>query len=127
MQRIEDTLSPTDAAREARLRMARLLAEQHRLHLALANECRALKRFTTAGQAMVEIDIAVEMMEQYIGASDAFLENARGRLEARLGLLRRAEPQAGPHAEDAPQHGSFWLAFSRLCSVLRRAERRTGI
>ncbi len=126
MQRPADPDDPIDAAREARLRMARLLAEQHRLHLALAQECRGLKRFTLDGHALVEIEIAAEMLEQYLSASDAFLENMRGRFEARLGLLRRGEPQAGPHAELAPRHGAFWLAFSRLCAVLRRAERRAG-
>ncbi|MBY0332142.1 MAG: hypothetical protein K2X49_15895 [Acetobacteraceae bacterium] len=123
MQRGED---PVDAAREARLRMARLLAEQHRLHLALAQECRALKRFSLEGQALVEIEVAAEMLEQYLCAADSFLENARGRFEARLGLLRRGEPGAGPNAEHAPRHGAFWLSFSRLCAVLRRAERRVG-
>jgi hypothetical protein len=126
MPHTDEPAGSIDAAREARLRMARLLAEQHRLHLALAQECRALKRFTLEGNALVEIEVAAEMLEQYLGASDAFLENFRGRFEARLGLLRRGEPQAGPHAEHAPRHGAFWLSFSRLCAVLRRAERRSG-
>lgn len=123
---MEDAPGSIDAAREARLRMARLLAEQQKLHLALAQECRALKRFTSTGQSLLEIEVAAEMMEQYLGATDAFLENFRGRFEARLGLLRRGEPRAGPNAEDSPRHGAFWLAFSRLCAVLRRAERRVG-
>jgi len=114
----------TERAREARLRIARHLAELHRLHLALAQESRSLKRFTTEGHAMAEIEVAAEMLEQYLCASDAFLENMRGRLEARLGLLRRGEPRAGPDAEHAPGHGAFWLAFSRLCAVLRRAGAR---
>jgi len=126
MAQNDDAPGSIDAARESRLRMARLLAEQHRLHLALVQECRALKRFTTEGQPLVEIEIAAEMLEQYLGASDAFLENCRGRFEARLGLLRRGEPHAGPQADRAPRHGAFWLAFSRLCAVLRRAERRVG-
>jgi len=114
----------TERAREARLRIARHLAELHRLHLALAQESRSLKRFTTEGHAMAEIEVAAEMLEQYLCASDAFLENMCGRLEARLGLLRRGEPRAGPDAEHAPGHGAFWLAFSRLCAVLRRAGAR---
>jgi hypothetical protein len=61
------------------------------------------------------------MLEQYLGASGAFLENMRGRFEARLGLLRRGEPRIGANPEDAPGHGAFWLGFSRLCVVLRRA------
>ncbi len=121
-----DTNMPagSDAAREARLRISRHLQELHRLHVALADESRALKRFTTEGQAQVELELAADMLEQYLGASGAFLENMRGRFEARLGLLRRGEPAFGGKADQAPEHGNFWLAFSRLCTVLRRAERR---
>ncbi len=116
-----------EAVRDARLRMARHLAELHRVNLALAEESRALKRFSAAGQTLPEIEIATEMLEQYLGATDAFLENMRGRFEARLGVLRRGEPQYGAKAEIAPGHGSFWLGFSRLCAVLRRAEHRTQV
>ena len=114
-----DTLA--DEARETRLRIARHLADLHRLHLALAQDSRSLKRFTLGGRPGFEIEIAAELIEQYLGSSDAFLENMRGRFEARLGLLRRGEPRHGPAPEDAPGHGAFWLAFSRLCAVLRRA------
>ena len=119
-----DTDPMATEAREARLRIARDLAELHRLHLALAQESRALKRFTLAGRPGFEIEIAAELIEQYLGSSAAFLENMRGRFEARLGLLRRGEPQAGANPEDAPGHGAFWLGFSRLCAVLRRAGSR---
>ncbi|MBK1657182.1 hypothetical protein [Paracraurococcus ruber] len=119
-----ETDSLAEEARETRLRIARHLAELHRLHLALAQDSRSLKRFTLAGRPGLEIDIAAELVEQYLGASDAFLENMRGRFEARLGLLRRGEPRHGPDPEDAPGHGAFWLAFSRLCAVLRRAGAR---
>jgi hypothetical protein len=108
-------------AAEARLAIARLLADQHRLHLALAQQSRGLKRFTTEGEPLLEIEIATEMLEQYLGSHDAFLENMRGRFEARLGLLRRGEPRNGPDPQFTPGHGAFWLAFSRLCAVLRRA------
>jgi hypothetical protein len=117
------------AAAEARRRIARHLAELHRLHLALAEESRALKRFTAEGRAGVEAEIAAEMLEQYLGSSDAFLENMRGRFEARLGLLRRGEPRLGAHPEhpeQAPGHGNFWLGFSRLCAVLRRLAARVA-
>src|SRR3954451_15365946 len=113
-----DTLA--EEARELRLRIARHLADLHRLHLALAQDSRALKRFTQAGRPGFEIEIAAEMLEQYLGASDSFLENMRGRFEARLGLLRRGEPRQGAEPGRAPAHGVFWLAFSRLCAVLRR-------
>lgn len=113
-----------DRAREARLTIARHLADLHRLHLALAEDSRALKRFTAEGRPGHEIEIAAEMLEQYVAASDAFLENMRGRFEARLGLLRRGEPQAGGRPEDAPGHGAFWYGFSRLCAVLRRVAKR---
>jgi hypothetical protein len=109
-----------EAEREARGRIARHLQELHRLHLALAEESRALKRFTTEGQAVIEIALATDMLEQYLGASGAFLENMRGRFEARLALLRRGEPAFGGRPDQAPEHGGFWLSFSRLCAVLRR-------
>ncbi|MCU0886519.1 MAG: hypothetical protein MUF65_08540 [Rubritepida sp.] len=113
-----------EEVREARLRCARHLADLHRLHLALVNETRGLKRFTAAGRSTAEIEITAELLEQYLSASDAFLENMRGRMEARLGLLRRGEPLVNGRAEDAPGHGPFWLVFSRLCAVLKRAGRR---
>ncbi|WP_421988413.1 hypothetical protein [Roseococcus sp.] len=112
-----------DDVREARIRCARHLTELHRLHLTLLGETRALKRFTTDGRPSVEIEIVAELMEQYLSASDAFLENMRGRMEARLGLLRRGEPLAHGKPDDAPGHGAFWLSFSRLCAVLRRVAR----
>jgi hypothetical protein len=113
-----------DRAREARLAIARRLAELHRLHLALAEDSRGLKRFTAEGRPGIEIEIAAEMLEQYVAASDAFIENMRGRFEARLGLLRRGEPQTGGRPEDAPGHGAFWYGYSRLCATLRRIARR---
>lgn len=109
--------------REVRVRCARHLAELHRLHLTLLTEARGLKRFTGEGRATVEIEVTAELMEQYLSATDAFLENMRGRMEARLGLLRRGEPVVNGRPEDAPGHGAFWLGFSRLCAVLRRAAR----
>lgn len=109
-----------EAERDARTRIARHLQDLHRLHLALAEESRALKRFTTDGQAGIEMALATEMLEQYLGASGAFVENMRGRFEARLPLLRRGEPAFGGRPDQAPDHGAFWLAFSRLCAVLRR-------
>jgi len=112
-----------EAEREARQRVARHLQDLHRLHLVMAEESRALKRFTTAGQARIEIEVAAELVEGYLGASAAFLENMRGRFEARLPLLRRGEPAFGGRPDQAPDHGAFWLGFSRLCAVLRRAGR----
>lgn len=113
-----------EEVREARMRLTRHLTELHKLHLTLLAETRGLKRFTSAGRANAEIEITAEMLEQYLSASDAFLENMRGRVEARLGLLRRGEPVVNGRAQDAPGHGSFWLSFSRLCAVLRRAAKR---
>lgn len=113
-----------DEVREARVRCARHLGDLHRLHLAMLAESRGLKRFTTAGRSNAEIEIVAELLEQYLSASDAFLENMRGRMEARLGLLRRGEPLVNGKPEDAPGHGGFWLTFSRLCAVLRRVSRR---
>ena len=115
---------PADEVREARLKLARHLAELHRLHLAILADARGLKRFTAQGRPLVETELVADLLEQYLSAGDAFLENMRGRMEARLGLLRRGEPVANGRPEDAPGHGGFWLVFSRLCAVLRRLERR---
>ena len=119
--------SPTEAVHEARQRLAHHLAELHRLHLVLANDSRMLKHFTAEGQTLAEIELAAEMLEQYLVASHAFLENMRGRFEARLGLLRRGEPVVGLNREGAPGHAAFWLAFSRLCAVLRRVARSAEV
>jgi len=120
---MDPSTTVTEAEREARARIARHLQDLHRLHLALAEESRALKAFTTEGRARAEIELATELMEGYLAASAGFLENMRGRFEARLALLRRGEPAFGVRPERAPEHGAFWLAFSRLCAVLRRAAR----
>ncbi len=119
-----ETPAMADDVREARLRLARHLADLHRLHLAFLADARTLKRYTLEGRARVEAELVAELLEQYLSASDAFLENMRGRMESRLGLLRRGEPLLEGRAEDAPGHGAFWLMFSRLCAVLRRLERR---
>ncbi|MGX9962081.1 hypothetical protein ACVFYP_02090 [Roseomonas sp. F4] len=114
-----------ELAREIRQSIARHLAELHRLHIALAADSRALKRLTTEGHALSEIEIAAEMLEHYMAASGAFLENMRGRFESRLGLLRRGDPVGVEPVpgQGAVGHGPFWYAFSRLCAALRRAER----
>jgi hypothetical protein len=116
---------PIEWATDARQRIARHLAELHRLHLALAEDARALKFFTNDGRSSLEIEIATEMLEQYLNATGAFGENMRGRFESRLALLRRGEPMAsGGRTDLAPGHGAFWLGFSRLCVVLRRVEQQ---
>lgn len=116
---------PPDEVREARLRIARHLAELHKLHLALAQDTRELKRFSLAGNPRVEAEIAAETLEQYLSATGAFLENMRGRFEARLPTIRRGEPHGtGGAADTAAGHGAFWLVFSRLCAVLRQVDRR---
>jgi hypothetical protein len=112
-----------DSVREARNRLARHLIDLHRLHLVLANDARSMKTFAFDGRAQAEIELASEMLEQYLAASNAFLENMRGRFDARLTLLRRGEPVANGNREDAPGHAEFWLAFSRLTAVLRRVSR----
>jgi hypothetical protein len=121
-------MSETETAREQRVAIARHLADLHRLHLALAADSRRLKSLTVEGQGLAEIEIAAEMLEQYMAATGAFLENMRGRFEARLPLLRRAEPRGAEVApgQGATGHGPFWYAFSRLCAALRQAERRVG-
>jgi hypothetical protein len=114
---VEDTL------REARNRVARHLADLHRLHLMLANDARSMKLFSFDGRAMAEIELSSEMLERYLAESSAFLENMRGRFEARLALLRRGEPINNANRDDAPGHAEFWLAFSRLTALLRRIGR----
>lgn len=115
-----------DDVREARARLAKHLIDLQRVHVALAEDTRSLKRFTNDGRARVEIELASETLEQYLANAGAFLENMRGRFEARLPTLRRGEPLANGRAENAPGHGQFWLSFSRLCAVLRRAEKVAG-
>jgi len=80
--------STDDSAQDCRQRVAAHLQELHRIHLALAEDSRSLKRFTTEGNARVELELAAEMLELYMASSAAFLENMRGRFEARLPLLR---------------------------------------
>jgi len=122
---MEPTSNTTDdSGRDCRQRIATHLQDLHRVHLALAEDSRALKRFTTEGNARVELELAAEMLELYMASSAAFLENMRGRFEARLPLLRRGEPAFGNHPERAPEHGTFWLSFSRLCATLRRAAKQ---
>lgn len=112
---------PSNDTKEARDRLAMHLAELHRLHIVLAEDSRALKRFTAEGNALAEIQMAGELLEQYIAASNAFLENMHGRMDARLTVLRRGEPITNGRPENAPGHAEYWLAFSRLSAVLRRA------
>jgi hypothetical protein len=112
-----------DHVRDARDRQAQRLAQLHNLHIALADDARAMKAFSFDGRAQAEIELACDMLEQYLAASNAFLENMRGRFEGRLALLRRGEPLARGNSEDAAGHAEFWLAFSRLTAVLRRVGR----
>jgi hypothetical protein len=116
---------PASAHRQA---IARHLADLHRLHLALAADSRALKTLTYDGRGVAEIEIAAEMLEQYMAATGAFLENMRGRFEARLPIVRRSEPRGAELApgQGTTGHGPFWYAFSRLCVALKQAERRAG-
>ena len=109
---------------EARAKFSKLLAELHKIHLAMLNESRALKKFTQAGRSTTEMEIFAEFMEQYMASTDAFSENMRARMEVRLGVIRRGEPVLDGVAEKAPGHGTFWLSFSRLTSALKRIERR---
>lgn len=112
-----------ESVREARTRVARHLAELHRLHLALADDTRAMKAFSFDGRAMAEIELASELLEQYLASSSAFLENMRGRFDGRLALLRRGDPTPNGGRNDPVGHAEFWLAFSRLTAVLRRVGR----
>jgi hypothetical protein len=112
-----------ESMRDTRARLAHHLADMHRLHIVLANDARSMKAFSFDGRALAEIELASEMLEQYLAASNAFLENMRGRFDARLALLRRGEPVANGNREEAPGHAEFWLAFSRLTAVLRRVSR----
>ena len=112
-----------DSVEAARTEMAGHFAELHRLHLVLANDARSMKAFSFDGRAMAEIELASELLEHYLVASGAFLENMRGRFDARLTFLRRGEPIGYANRDDAPGHAEFWLAFSRLTAVLRRVSR----
>jgi hypothetical protein len=112
-----------DSMRDACSRLAHHLVDLHRLHIPLGNGARSMKAFSFDGRALAELELANEMLEQYLAASNAFLENMRGRIDARLALLRRGEPVANGNREEAPVHAEFWLAFSRQTAVLRRVTR----
>ena len=112
-----------DSVQQARSQIAAHLVELHRLHLVFAGDARSMKAFSFDGRAMAEIELASEMLEQYLAASSAFLENMRGRFDDRLTFLRRGEPIAYANRDDAPGHAEFWLAYSRLTAVLRRVGR----
>ena len=116
-------LSNDEQARDVRGRIVLHLAEMQKIHVMLANDMRLLKSLSNGD----EIRLGYEMLEQYVAISDAFLENMRGRFEARMGLLRRGEPQQGSKPEWSPGHAMFWLEFSRLGSVLRRISHRAEI
>lgn len=109
-----------DSVRDTRERVAQHLVDLHHLHIALLTDARMMKAFSFDGRALAEIELASEMLEQYLAASSAFLENMRGRFESQLDLLRRGEPIANANRDDAPGHPEFWLAFSRLTALLRR-------
>jgi hypothetical protein len=121
-----DTSPPSEIA-DTRTRLAHHLADLQKIHVTLAADAQSLKDFSTNSAGLVEIKLGYEMLEQYLAITDAFVENMRGRFEARLGVLRRAEPvmEGKPGKPDlAPGHTAFWLEFSRLTSVLRRIARR---
>jgi hypothetical protein len=115
-----------EQAQDARRRIAHRLVELQTVLLALSDESRSLKLLTTAGHPLAEISIATETLEQFLGLSGAFAENMHKRFEARMGLLRRGEPAQGGRPNTPAGHGAFWMAFSRLGSVLRRLERHVG-
>ncbi len=119
-----------ETTNDARARLARHLAEMQKFHVVLAGQSQSLKKFGNNGAGLAEIRLAYEMLEQYLAQSDAFLENMRARFEARLGVLRRAEPllDSKPNQPDlAPGHTEFWLEFSRLTAVLRRISNRANL
>ena len=92
---MEPTSNTTDdSGRDCRQRIATHLQDLHRVHLALAEDSRALKHFTTEGNARVELELAAEMLELYMASSAAFLENMRGRFEA-----RRPRPHTGENTK----------------------------
>jgi hypothetical protein len=106
-----------------RNRIAKHTSELSRTYLLIVEELRALK---PQGDQRAEMQIAAEVFEETMAIHGAFLENMRGRFEARLGLLRRGEPLSNGKAELSPEHGAFWMEFSRLCAALRRAEKISG-
>lgn len=115
---------------DARARLARHLAELQKFHVLLAGQSQSLKKFGNNGAGLCEIRLAYELLEQYLAQSDAFLENMRARFDARLGVLRRAEPllDGKPNQPDlAPGHTEFWMEYSRLTAVLRRIAKRAEL
>jgi hypothetical protein len=115
-----------EQTQDARRRIAHRLVELQQVLLALSEDSRALKAFGTGGHEQIELEIAAELVEQFLASTGAFAENMRGRYDTRLGLLRRGEPMVDGKPDRAPGHAAFWMAFSRLRAVLRRLERRSG-
>ncbi len=109
-----------EQAQDARRRIAHRLVELQQTLLALSEDSRALKTFGTGGHEQTELEIAAELIEQFLGITGAFAENLRGRYESRLALLRRGEPLLDGKPDHAPGHAAFWMAFSRLRAALRR-------
>jgi hypothetical protein len=127
---VPDELDQHADVAEARRNLTEHLAQAQKLHILFAEDSQALKLLGKNGFALSEIKLAYEMLEQYLAISDAFVENMRGRFEARLEFLRRSEPKVDgkPGREElAPGHTLFWLEFSRLTAVLRRIARRSEL
>lgn len=116
--------SPKDAEhqQEARRRVAHRLVELQHVLLGLAEDSRSLKTFSLEGHEQAEIEIAAELLEQFLAITGAFAENMHGRYNARLAVLRRGEPLHEGKPDHAPGHAAFWFAFSRLRAVLKRLE-----
>jgi len=110
----------TEQAQEARRRIAHRLVELQHVLLTLSEDSRTLKNFSLEGHELTEIEIAAELIEQYLAITTAFSEHLRGRYEPRLAVLRRGEPLLDGKPDRAPGHAIFWLSFSRLRAVLRR-------
>lgn len=119
-------MSQSEAAMAARGRIARLLGEIQQAQLRLVQETRSLKALTAEGSPRAELDIVTEALEVYMSQNAAVLENLRGRMETRLGVIRRLEPVVNGTPESSPGHGPFWLSYSRLCAALRRAGEIAG-
>ena len=110
----------SEQAQDARRRIAHRLVELQHVLLALSEDSRALKGFGLGGHEQTELEIAAELIEQFLSITAAFGENLRGRYEHRLPLLRRGEPLLDGKPDHAPGHAAFWMAFSRLRAALRR-------
>jgi hypothetical protein len=80
-----------------------------------------MQGFACDRRARAEIGRASDLLEPYLTASSAFLENRHAASQP--ACRRCAAPVAAGNAEDTVGHVEFWRACSRLSALLCRVGR----